>query len=231
MMSPYPYTNENLYQKPQYYMYAPYQGVSFLESYKNSRRKSIEELFPDEAEIHCLTSRTIDECQRRFERSCSPLASSPKPRLELSGNLLHKEGRMDPRTDEIDTFRLLCQLELDWTAGVPGERGDTYYSLSGFIRKFEVQKRVYESYRSRFRGGSGRDDNFLLYALISFQCGRFYHLQGNLKMLNAQLKLNDLLVSIGESLEDPELRYIIVSSLLCELEAVEKMSGEKRRKQ
>ncbi len=79
-----------------------------------------------------------------------------------------------------------------------------YKVLSGFIKKFEVTKKLCATYNTEFKG-SGDHTNTELYLWLSLNCLVFYSRSDNLKMLNCALKLSDLLSSCKTQVADQKL--------------------------
>jgi len=95
-----------------------------------------------------------------------------------------------------------------------------YEVLSKLIKKFEVFKKIFTDYNPKFRKNSNNFKDNYVYAYLSFACGLYYLKFKNLKFLNAQLKINDLLLSL--QIKNKNIKEIISSSLQLEINAIRK---------
>ena len=70
------------------------------------------------------------------------------------------------------------------------------------IKKFEVKKRIFSSYDKLFFENSSNYQDMINYILLSNICAKQYEKTKNLKFLNTVLKLNDLICSEIENIEE-----------------------------
>ena len=89
------------------------------------------------------------------------------------------------------------------------------------IKKFEIKKKIFESYNLEFKENTTKYLNLKNYILLSIICLFKYEKTKNLKFLNTSLKLNDLISSQRKKLiilEDILLYSFIIKK---ELEVIE----------
>ena len=93
--------------------------------------------------------------------------------------------------------------------------------LNKLIKKFEIKKKIFESYDLEFKKNTIECLNLKNYILLSIICLFKYEQTKNLKFLNTSLKLNDLISSQRKKLiilEDISLYSFIIKK---ELEVIE----------
>ena len=93
--------------------------------------------------------------------------------------------------------------------------------LNKIIKKFEIKKKIFESYNLEFKENTTKYLNLKNYILLSIICLFKYEKTKNLKFLNTSLKLNDLISSQRKKLiilEDILLYSFIIKK---ELEVIE----------
>lgn len=74
--------------------------------------------------------------------------------------------------------------------------------LNIFLKKFEVRKKIFDSYDESFVENVSNYKNMINYILLSNICTVEYELTKNLKFLNVILKLNDLICSEIENINE-----------------------------
>lgn len=121
------------------------------------------------------------------------------------------------KTEEIlaSAFRLLASGE-----GAP-ERAVEY--LLSLLGRFEVTGRLYESYEPGLRKGIGGYSNVRNYVFLAACLILLYRTNGSLKILNAVLKLNDLIVFLMEEAAELGPLALLVFSLAEEEKEVERL--------
>jgi len=93
------------------------------------------------------------------------------------------------------------------------------------VQKFEVTKKIYESYPIGFRKGEGRNDIIQLYWMFSVSLALFYRRSKNIKYLSTLIKVSDLLCSLDDNLLHREIPLQGLSTtLLVELLSVAELS-------
>lgn len=100
--------------------------------------------------------------------------------------------------------------------------------LNQFVRKFEITKKIHESYSDDLKKSIGSFNDLKNYLLLSL-CNLFaYEKNLNLKYLNTALKINDVICSQNNLFQNKEeLNQILVFVLQKELQYVKKLSREK----
>jgi len=89
--------------------------------------------------------------------------------------------------------------------------------LNEVIKKFEIKKKIFESYNLEFRENTKKYSNLKNYILLSIICLFKYKKTKNLKFLNTSLKLNDLISSQRKKLvvlEDISLYSFVIKKEL-----------------
>lgn len=104
---------------------------------------------------------------------------------------------------------------------------DVQEGLTALLRRFEATGRVYRKYEGGPGGGkaSGGFSDARNYVLLSGCLIKLYKLTGNLKLLNAALKLNDLLKHLMDEDAEPGPLAVIIYSLKEETKEVRKLYG------
>ena len=77
--------------------------------------------------------------------------------------------------------------------------------LDLIVQRFEVTKKIYESYPHNFRNGEGRSNIIQLYWMFALSLILFYCKTKNIKYLSTLLKVSDLLCSLDEKLLSDEI--------------------------
>ena len=108
------------------------------------------------------------------------------------------------------------------------EQDDTVYRwLSRFLKRFEVEKRLYVAYTPEMRSASSDFAILANYALLSIVLLHYYQHTSNLKMLNGAVKLNDLLCSRQTELDQPKDLFLTVIALRYELDSIKHFATAK----
>ena len=99
--------------------------------------------------------------------------------------------------------------------------------LNKIIKKFEIKKKIFESYNLEFKENTTKYLNLKNYILLSIICLFKYEKTKNLKFLNTSLKLNDLISSQIKKLnvlEDTSLYSFVIKK---ELEIIKILMNKK----
>jgi hypothetical protein len=100
--------------------------------------------------------------------------------------------------------------------------------LNKFIKKFEIKRKIYEEYSNDMKTGIGsfyKLNNYLILSLCNLLA---YEKKENLKYLNTVLKLNDVICSTLNLLNNnEESNQLLVYVLKKEIEYVNKLAMEK----
>ncbi len=203
----YPYAQRDLLDLPEYYMYSVYHGNTFLKEYLEQR-----------AEYVAAFEKKYVAALKEMNPSDVLWLQDWKDIIERSGSLLSKDiqlghTRLFSLFDEKEILSARQSVvELDSAANIYTEpvlktllqtaaeqeqsSRDIYLLwLNRFLKRFEVSKKLYSIYLPSMKAASDDYSSQLNYALLSLALLYEYEWTGNLKMLNAVLKLNDLLCS------------------------------------
>jgi len=199
-MKNYPYSSENLLEKPQKYQMSPFEGKDFLSSYLNSRKKIIQILEKNKKNPY-------DEILNQFKKFIDVNFESFSEKIILEKFL---------------SFLIYNLLEMNKDKQI-----NEYVDL--VLKKFEIKKRLYSTYNSEFKEITDDYKNLHNYTLLALIFQIKYKQTKALKYLNAILKLNDILCSQHSNLnpQDAELTYHLLNheidfvSELCHKKGIE----------
>lgn len=242
----YPYSGVNRLNDPCNYMYTAYSGKAFLEEYRDSRKiaiELIEKIHLGECgksteilqEMHILTMHLNVFCKSSIFHKHEHLKKlrkeiESKQSKNQDGFLEKFEKKLQyfDTSTNIDTLELLtsvlaCQLNAN-SANKVAEW------LPKLIQRFEVSKKLYTNYLPGFRKGDGSTQNLVLYRYFSLAMTAAYLKSKNLSQLNALLKVNDLLISLGkEGILNEASRVHTLALLECELAFVTALETESKK--
>jgi hypothetical protein len=213
----YEYSRIDRLENPHSYMYTKFLGREFLEVYAVSRRESLGFFNRINAEKNGTErSQDIDGIVMSYLRNV--FGESP-PRETIFE--FHKNGIVTGTRDILNgCLYLMAHRRLD-------KKRDLYFVLSGFIRKYETFKRIFSAYGKDFRKSSEEYEDIACYVLLGTALGLYFREFGNLKFLNCQLKINDMLCSVRNRIDDIYITALSIASLHLELEAVERLMKRK----
>ncbi|MGE4293543.1 MAG: hypothetical protein AB7E32_15205 [Desulfovibrio sp.] len=219
----YPYVDGDLFRVPQHYMYSKYHGQIFLSEYMGLRAgvsRGLEErlagvsfnefLDPDlvcalasfEGALPTSVALSIGgKCEKPLELECADVLA------------FRPEGEKSFATPPL--LRALCLAQV----ADAGEPDDRWFWLQYFAKRFEVSKKIYPAYRPLAKPATEDFSALRLYGLASAAIAHAAS-SGNLKMLNAALKLNDLLCSKAEELTLPDEMLFTLAALRLEMRGV-----------
>lgn len=214
----YPYITTNNLINPQYYMFSEYHGISFLKEYILIRKKVIKEIKTQQTNIKnqaCPLQNIV-----RDANAGSTLSQ---------GNLEHllQELNSFEKDDFIVTEKIFQCLKKVIFIDNEQARETIYKWLSGYIKTFEVRKKIFETYDNKFRPQDESWDRISLYADLSLLIGIYYQKYGNLKFLNALLKLNDTLLSLKTYWINEPFASCIAYALEIELDSIKVLCDNK----
>jgi len=211
----YEYTEANRLDKPHKYMYTSYQGSDFLDAYFRDRLKylkSFEKIkgggYKNKVDLS-LHSRATIILNIFIDKEFSDKFYEP---LKV---LIDWESRVKPDDSLVDNFDANIMALSSFNIGNEIYSEKILISLLNsqlnkvdeilikiwldlLVQRFEVTKKVYESYPVNFRKGEGRNDIVRLYWLFALSLILFYCATKNIKYLNTLLKVTDLLCSLDE---------------------------------
>jgi len=188
----YNYANKDLLEYPQKYQMTPFSGVSFLQAYNKFRNGVLE--FLNEKKIPDYSLKDI----------CKKINST------IEENYLIK---LENEVVIQKLFTKILYLQI-----TKSSNSELIRILDIFVRRFEVKKRLFTTYDSDLKQKSDNYSVLLNYLLFSILCLLRYENTLNLKYLNTSLKLNDILCSQINKIND--YNEIILLKLILEKEIV-----------
>jgi len=199
----YQYTEQNLLEVPNTYMYSPYEGRIFLETYISSREdkligfeKSVDLYVPEAARtiVSALRNWVLTNASPHRRSQCNTYCDFSVADIPGSDQAPPSAQILFDSINNIDTLELLCSLlheQREYRL-----KKSTEVIWHKLIQKYEVTKKIYDCYGAKLKKGTGSYNNTNLYVLLSLSCAIHYIHSGSLVALNAMLKLNDTLCSL-----------------------------------
>lgn len=83
-----------------------------------------------------------------------------------------------------------------------------------FVRRYEVNKKIYAHYGSNLTGGAGGTVDFKIYAMLGLALIIGYRFKKNLQLLSTSLKLNDHLIFLSQDMQKSEMDVGLLDLLL-----------------
>ena len=217
----YKYTEFNRLENPHKYMYTPYQGEDFIDSYFRDRLANIKQL-QSGANQPCrnkvdqyLCLGAIAQLDGFLNKKLSDqVKNNWKTILNSKGSYCFAGGvkNIICNTEKLSSFniedkisseKLLTTLLFNQLNNKSNELVKIW--LDRLVQRFEVTKKLYETYPVGFRKGRGRSDLVRLYWLFGLSLTLFYSATSSIKYLSTQLKVSDLLCSLDENYLKEEL--------------------------
>lgn len=216
-MIDYEYTQVNRLDEPHRYMYTKFEGNDFLKSYFKNRRNNIERFLAncnsvENAELNSelilaaitqlekfldeVSSRTGEDWQSLFNWQGIKLDTKVQANSKIFKKMMDDFGALNI-DNVVNTRELLNSVLSCLLTGVHGDKTKEW--LDRLVQRFEVSKKLYESYPPGFRKGSGSTKIVSLYWLFSISLCLYYITTGSIKYLSTQLKISDLLCSLPEN--------------------------------
>jgi len=171
-MKEYPYASGDLLSNPNTYFYTPYEGIKFVESWKQSRAD--------------VTADIGEEAPPPVNRKSEPLPEVMKRINDGSA---------------VKTETILDSLYVQMNVKKNDNGVDIFVPLNIFLKRFEVSKRIYKAYGKEFRVHDKDDYNDLtlyLYTAEVFESA--YRLTGKMQYINALLKCVDILCAFNKEI-------------------------------
>ena len=206
----YEYTEVNRIDTPHKYMYTSYQGSDFLEAYFRERLKYLKSfkqtnsekynnkiylsIYPRVATV--LKGFLESEFYNESLKTVVDLDASIKTDSPSSDSIIDLSSfNIDNKINSKDLLVSLLNSQIN-----KNNENLIKFWLDLLVQRFEVTKKLYESYPANFRKGEGRDNIIRLYWLFALSLTLFYRDTKNIKYLNSLLKVTDLLCSLSEKL-------------------------------
>ena len=233
----YEFTKINRIKTPHNYMYFPYQGSIFLDIYLQDRIKNFKNIQED---INNYDQNDLSLYLRASENLKTFIQKNPSEKFnEFLKRIIVWEDTIKLEnvnsninnlscfnlSNPINTKRLLISL-LDSQLNKEGEELIKFW-MDLLVQRFEVTKKLYESYQVNFRKGKGRCDIYSVYWFFAISLAISYSSSGNIKYLSTILKVMDLLYSLDQKLltrDIPSQGLLIV--LLVELISIQSLSRD-----
>lgn len=202
----YAYTRENRLEHPHRYMYTPFEGFAFLDAFLENRQTQLAR-YPD----------GFQPAEQSLRDHCAGLMPASRDRQSLSAFNLDEPVVTQNLLDAI----LQAQLARD-------EASETKGWLDRLVQRFEVSKKIFETYLPGFRKGEGAADELRLYWQFGVALYLQYEDGSGLKYLSTALKITDLLCSLpfqqlSAAMTDRETAML----LQAEIRLVKELIGKK----
>ena len=175
----YPYTQT--LEKPIKYQYSKFYGFKFIKYYKSFRFKIISLL-----KLKIRDSEDLDYAVPNYLKKLNFYSYNTM-------SLIRKLSSTSSTKNRLSILLLLQHRHFNRSKILKEE---VYNWLRIFIKKFEVSKRVFSKYGPKMDNVGGNYKAIENYILLAVNIAIFYNRFGNLKFLNALLKLNDMLCSM-----------------------------------
>ncbi len=210
----YPYSQINRLEEPHNYMYTPFQGMALFQSYQSSRldvmhrRAAVERgsIEPD----HMLVAYALPALEKLFDAASLEGGKKFRALLESGSAKIFRQSKVEDgslnglakgwgklTTAEpvatLDLLHALIAVQL-----TNAQDANTKAWLDLLVQRFEVTKKIYETYPPSFRKGEGANTSVRLYWLFALALCLFYARSNEIKYLNTLLKVCDLLCSLPE---------------------------------
>jgi hypothetical protein len=195
-------------------MYTPFQGAALLQSYWSSRvavalrcaAAEHERLEPDAMLVthavpaleKLIAASTLDGSKKfrtLLEGGSAKIFGQGKPEDGTSNGLAQGLEKLTTQ-EPVFTLNLLHTLIAAQLTDV--QDANTKVWLDRLVQRFEVTKKIYESYLAGFRKGEGANTSVRLYWLFALSLCLFYARSNEIKYLSTLLKICDLLCSLPE---------------------------------
>ncbi len=239
-MIDYEYTEVNRLDRPHKYMYTLYQGADFLEAYYRDRLKNLKRFqqingrkYKNKVPLSLHSRAAIflkSFLDREFTDEMLKATIDWESSIKLGDSLVDNvAGNIMalPSFDissEVNSENLLMSLlnsQLN-----EGNGSLIKFWLDLLVQRFEVTKKIYESYPANFRKGEGRNDIVYLYWMFALSLTLFYCDTKSIKYLSTLLKVTDLLCSLDEEpLNNNMPSQVLSPILLVELLSVKLLSN------
>ena len=201
----YPITKGNLLENPEGYSYSDYLGKTFLHSffyYRNTVMNFAKDKTGVDKEFN--TSKSIEDEIKSYVS-----------KITISEDF--NESGLDTKLELTKIFNSI--ISDDFTI-------ESKRLLDIFVYKYEVFKKLYEGYLDLESPDKSKRiadyTNISIYVLLSFLCLVSYRRSCNLKYINTSLKINDMICSVKDKLENEEL-YGLYLLINYELDAIESL--------
>jgi hypothetical protein len=231
----YLYTQVNRLEEPHKYMYTPFQGQSLLQEFHESRADTLKQL------TNMRFDSVIDDKTDYEGRCLLSIASSFELGLDtllysysdIVQKIKASEQKKFPDTEFESIADRLQQLSVETSVStlqllkalIAAQLVNRHSDLvkiwvDRLVQRFEVSKKLYETYPAGFRKGDGLTQIVKLYWLLSLLLSLSLKDNLKLKYLSTLLKVNDLLCSLPyglhvKSISSEIMAVILINEMLC----------------
>lgn len=192
----YEYSSADRLEHPHRYQFSAYRGVEFIKEYFRFR----------ECVLGVLKEKLRDP-------------DSDRGGVGDIKSILGRDNAVMDGRGNIDVKRTLYAL-LTLVESPDREGFDIKPTLDLLVHKYEVSKRVYLRYSLNRKRCSDVYDDMETYGLLSLVCLLFYKRSRNLKYLNCSLKINDMLSSRIDKLDDASAVHLSYKAFKEELSII-----------
>lgn len=208
----YKYCDRNLLKAPRDYMYSEFEGNTLLSGYRDSRIARLHKIRSGASTFDGWIARYMAfKIQKNFSIYSDEMAQHFREYMHSGGVLLpevyevfddHMIGDIKPLeffviSENIKTLDLLLALTNSDQEEIPSNQYKMW--LDRLVQRFEVTKKIYDTYLPGFRSGAGANSVVKLYWLLGVNLSLYYSRTLNLKYLSTLLKVCDLLCSLDTS--------------------------------
>lgn len=231
----YVYSEVDRLKEPHTYMYTPFEGAGFLDSYFTSRmaclRKAAGTGEAPDLPFLSRSARMLSECldtnapthRAEFRRLAGWNVDAASP--ANAAGAAERLARLTP-SEVVVTSDLLAALLCSMTTR--RDPDETKPWLDRLCQRFEVTKKLFDSYQPGFRKGEGSSTSIPLYWQFALALALFHAATGQLKYLSTLLKVCDLLCSLPvDALERDIPRNGLATVLAAELASVRRLAESK----
>ena len=238
----YQYSQKNRLEEPHHYMYTSFQGYELLASYHSSRLDLIRDLAVANQKNEALDAVFMIYALSIMEYRINQTSSDAAERLwallkadsftmansvtddkvtGLANSLIAFTISESVRTQDLLNALISALL-------IRGTKADTKIWLDRLVQRFEVTKKLYETYQPSFRKGEDSSTKVRLYWLFALALSLYYLKYNEIKYLSALLKICDLLCSLPKDVLEntiPPLGLKLV--LIAEIFSVQLLAEQK----
>jgi len=208
----YQFSSRNLHLEPERYHFSKTGDSSFISSFLEGRFLRIDQLLASLKSVP-VPSKLVEanSLPALFSSDCSlkqyPILEDYNLENWLD-NQKCKQGKDGSWNTKATLNRLLLnQLKEDITT-------EEEIILEKLARKFEISRHIYLYYSTDFRKKESTCDDFAVYGLLAINLLVRFKKNNNLMLLNAALKINDMLVSLEVPKRFEHLALYIASSAI-----------------
>ena len=204
---PYPYSQKNDLESPEYYMYSSYGGKEFLEEYFADRKRFLKLITKKIYQDRGIEPQEIHEDFQKSFQAIFEIVNQLQCEHHLFGQC-DLEGLYSSWINRgtINTENALTILLKNLLKDSTSSNKKIYPLLNFFLGRYEVKKYIQDAYFST--KSLVKKDNLFLYAMASLCMILYFRISQNLKFLNASLKLNDLLCALNRRLNLKTLEIV-----------------------